>query len=494
MKKVHLLILLCPILLTACAGYDNRSYGNRSYEKGNYDAENNDLRRITILYTNDEHGWIEGMESDQSAAHLYALWQAKEGYREDGPFLVLSGGDNWTGPAISTWTQGKSTVEVMNAMHYDASAVGNHEFDFGLEVLKARADEANYPYLSANTRWRSNGKTPEDIGILPYTIATVNGLSVGIIGLTTLETRTATNPNNVSELDFIDYESALRETLPVVQSQNTDLNLVIAHVCVEPLDRLIRRIQDLDIAMIGAGHCNELIATRVNDTVLVGGGYHFTSYATAKFTVDVTSGTIVERSFATNVTEYENADAAVEAIVSGWAEKSEAILSEELAYTDRELGRYGGELGRAIVKSWLIADPSADIAITNEGGIRMGLPQGTVDVGMIVALMPFDNTIIATELDGAAVRTALETGIDPVIGGLSRQGDRWILSNSGKALEDDKKYRVLVNSFMYDGGDGYNIVAETDPDGFDTGMNYRQPFQDWLEAQNSSEDNPVVFE
>ena len=76
-----------------------------------------DRREITIIYTNDEHGWMEGMEDGQGAANLYALWESRQGYTEDGPFLILSGGDNWTGPAISTWTQGESMVEVMNAMN-----------------------------------------------------------------------------------------------------------------------------------------------------------------------------------------------------------------------------------------------------------------------------------------------------------------------------------------------------------------------------------------
>lgn len=479
MKKLNLLVLICPLLLIGCTSHETRD---------------TDLRRLTILYTNDEHGWIEGMKPGQSAAQLYEMWQAQEGYHEDGPFLVLSGGDNWTGPAISTWTEGESTVEVMNAMHYQASAVGNHEFDFGLEVVKARAAQANYPYLSANTRWRSSGETPTDIGILPFTISTVNDLRIGIIGLTTRETPTATNPNNVRALDFVDYELALRETLPIVQAEGTDFNVVIAHVCVEPLNRLIQNITDLKVAMIGAGHCNELIATRLHDTVLLGGGYHFTSYAKAVFTVDVVTKNIVERTFSTHSTSHDQADSAIAAIVSGWSKGTQAILSEELAYSDREISRYGDELGRAIVNSWLLADATADIAITNGGGIRIDLPKGTINLGTVVALMPFDNTIIATELDGAAVRAALESGSDPVIGGLSYHDDRWVLSASGEELDDNQMYRVLVNSFMYAGGDNYNIIAETDPSGFDTGINYRQPFKDWLQAQNSSEQIPLRFD
>jgi 5'-nucleotidase/UDP-sugar diphosphatase len=476
MPRLRTYLLFCSLVLTACASSE---------------LENSNLRRLTILYTNDEHGWMEGMEAGQSAAHLYEMWQQEEGYYEDGPFLILSGGDNWTGPAISTWTEGESMVDVMNAMHYDASAVGNHEFDFGLEVIKARSVEADYPYLSANTRWRSSGESPTDIGILPFTVTTVNELRVGIIGLTTLDTPTATNPINVQDLDFIDYEVALRETLPLVQAQDTDINLVIAHICVEPLERLIRNTRDLDIALFGAGHCNELLARRVHDAVLLSGGFHFTAYAKANFTVDTESNVISQRMFTIHDNEYATESETIAGIVRSWSAETEEILSEELAYSERVFERRGEELEQAIVNSWLLADPRADIAITNAGGIRIDLPEGIIDVGTVMALMPFDNTIIATELDGATVRTVVETGTRPVIGGLLRRSNRWVLSANGEELDDDRTYRVLVNSFMYAGGDGYTIIPETDPDGFDTGINYRQPFQDWLEAQESSEQNPL---
>lgn len=473
----RLLFVFCALVLTGCVN------------PGTNDA----LRDVTILYTNDEHGWLEGMEPGQSAAHLFDLWKKQEGYSADGPFLILSGGDNWTGPAVSTWTKGKSMVEVMNAMEYDASAVGNHEFDFGLEVLKARAEEADYPYLSANTRWRSNGKTPTDLGILPYSVTTVNDLRVGIIGLTTLETPTATHPANVRELEFIQLESAIRQTLPEVQAQDTDLILVIAHVCVGPLEQLINATRDLDIAMVGAGHCNELVAKKTGDTVLIGGGYHFTAYAKATFTVNMDTKEVVRRSFSTEGTGFETADNALAELITRWSSQTDALLSEPVAYTSRALGRYSEELVRLIIDSWLLADASADIAITNAGGIRIDLPKGKIDVGTVVALMPFDNTIIALDLDGRSVRKALETGSYPIVAGLAKQDGRFVLANTGEPLDDNRKYRVLVNSFMYAGGGNYFPLAEGDPDGFDTGINYRQPFQDWLKAQNSSEQNPLRF-
>jgi 2',3'-cyclic-nucleotide 2'-phosphodiesterase (5'-nucleotidase family) len=276
-----------------------------------------------------------------------------------------------------------------------------------------------------------------------------------------------------------------------VQAQDTDINLVIAHICVEPLERLIRNTRDLDIALFGAGHCNELLAKRVHDAVLLSGGFHFTAYAKASFTVDTESNVISQRMFTIHDNEHATESETIAGIVRSWSAETEEILSEELAYSDRVFERRGDKLEQAIVNSWLLADSSADIAITNAGGIRIDLPEGIIDVGTVMALMPFDNTIIATELDGATVRTVVETGTRPVVGGLIRRGNRWVLSASGEELGDDKTYRVLVNSFMYAGGDGYNIIPETDPDGFDTGINYRQPFLDWLQAQESSDQNPL---
>ena len=122
--KNHIWFLLFIIILfTSC-------------KKNNVNDNPDDgTHNITILYTNDEHGWIEKSEYTNGAANLMGLWRDNEEYDGDESFLILSGGDNWTGPAISTWFEGESTVDVMNAMEYDASAIGNHEFDFKVDGL-----------------------------------------------------------------------------------------------------------------------------------------------------------------------------------------------------------------------------------------------------------------------------------------------------------------------------------------------------------------------
>ena len=480
MKYSHRLLSLfiCAFLLSGCLSGP---------------TSDNDIQQVTILYTNDEHGWMQGMQAGQGAANLYAYWQEQEAYSKDGPFLILSGGDNWTGPAISTWTQGESMVEVMNAMNYDATAVGNHEFDFGLEAIRQRTLQARYPHLSANTRWRDNGEIPEELGILPYTVKTVNDIRFGIIGLTTTGTRVAANPKFIADLVFLDYEQALRETYPHVQEHNPDIIVVISHICVSELKPLIRNTQDLDIAMMGAGHCNELVAERIGNTVLLGGGYHFTSYATIKFDFDANTKSLKRTRFRTNEYVHEDQDSTITAIVDSWAGEMDGILSEEVAFFATPLGRRDEKLEQLIVNSWLQFDPTADLAITNAGGIRTDLPAGRIDVNTIVSLLPFDNTIIAAEVSGATLLQALEEGGRPVLGGLDRIRGQWIVSKSGQPLLQNQIYRVLLNSFMYAGGDDFGAIAEEDPDAFDTGVNYRQPFIDWLQARGSSSNNPLRF-
>lgn len=452
------------------------------------------VRHLTILYTNDEHGWMAGMREGRGAASLLQQWRDKEGFREDGPFLVLSGGDNWTGPAISTLSKGESMVQVMNAMRYDAAAVGNHEFDFGLENLRRRALQANYAYLSANIRWRATGERPVDLGILPYSLEVVNGIRIAVIGLTTTETPTATLPTAVRPLRFHAYEPALRETFDQAQTLDPDLTIVIGHVCMNELFPLAKAIADLDIAVLGGGHCNELVAEKVGNSIVLGGGYHFSSYARAELTVDINSKRVLEQSFSTEQNRAKGSDARVAAVVARWQAQQAGDLSRVLAYVDRDYDRTGEALRQAIVRSWLEFDTTADVALTNAGGLRAPLRAGEVTVSDVFDIMPFDNTIVAVEVTGASLRQALANGSRPVFAGTYQRGGVWFVGDDGVPLQDDARYRVLINSFMYEGGDGYESLRQSDPDGFDMGVAYRAPFARWLEAQASSETAPLSLE
>lgn len=452
-----------------------------------------DIRELTVLYSNDEHGWMEGTEPGRGAANLLGLWREKEGYSEDGPFLLLSGGDHWTGPAISTWFEGEGMVEVMNAMDYDATAIGNHEFDFGLDNLQQRIRQANFPYLAANIRWKASETLPSELGMLAYTIAEVNDLSIGIIGLSTTETPSTTSPSNVVDLSFLDYEPVLRETVSQLEVLNPDLIFVVSHVCMESLRPLARAVVDLNISLMGGGHCNELVAEKIGETILLESNGNFRSYARAHFAYDLSLEKLISSSFAAEQNEAGSSDESVARLVSKWRAATEAQLSEVLGYSSREYLRSDDRLHRAVVESWLQMDGSADIAINNRGGLRSPMPRGELTLAEVVGLLPFENTIFAVELNGAEILQVLAEGSRPFYSGLIRTDNDWLLAGTGRPIELAQTYRVLVSSFLYEGGNEYGSIAKFDPDGFDTSIHYRQPFVDWLLEQESSESRPLTL-
>lgn len=448
------------------------------------------IREITILYTNDEHGWMAGQQEGASAANLMGLWRTAQEYQPGGSFLLLSGGDMWTGPAISTWFQGQSMAEVMNAMGYDAAAVGNHEFDFGLDTLQTRAAESEFPFLSANIRSKSDGTTPEDLGIRPFTIVTVNGIQVGIIGLTTTRTPTTTNPVNVAEFDFIPYEAALREVVPQVKSAGAEMIVVPGHICQAELESLAQEVADLGIHLLGGGHCNELFANEMNDIVLLEGGTALASYAYATFQFDTASDTVVSVDYGVQGNHDGTADPVVDSIIMRWQDEADAELNRTIGYSEQGLAQRSQGMQSLITEAWLWAYPTADVAITNLGGMRADLPPGDITLADVVGVMPFDNVIVELLLTGEQVDVML--GQDSAaIGGVYRDNFRWYLKSTGEELESDELYTVLVNDFMYAGGDDYALLSVYDPDGYNTAINWRQPIIDWIMAQDSSLETPI---
>ena len=211
MNKIIFYLLFLLVIVSSSCSEDNDSYNpddNQSLDS---------LVNFTIFYTNDEHGWFEEVNEWNGAAGLMGLWKNVEGYDGSDNYLILSGGDMWTGAAASTWFEGESMVEVMNAMEYDAAAIGNHEFDFKVDVLNQRLSEMNFPLLAANIREKATGNIPSFAQ--PYIIKDIDGVQVGIIGLASTTTPYSTFPTNVVDYEFTDYADAINTYAPQVKSE-----------------------------------------------------------------------------------------------------------------------------------------------------------------------------------------------------------------------------------------------------------------------------------
>lgn len=447
--------------------------------------------QLTVLYTNDEHGWMEGASKGQGADNLLGLWRDREGYTPDDSTIILSGGDNWTGPAISTWFQGQSMVEVMNAMGYAASTIGNHEFDFGLDVLKQRISKANFPYVSANVRYKRDNSTPTDLGIQPYVVVDKKSLLVGITGLTTYDATTTANPAYTKDFTFMNYEAALREVVPQMRAAGAEIILVAAHVCPEELVQLADAIRDLDIAFLGAGHCELPYSKLEGNTVIVTGKPHFAGYGYASLEYDPSTQQTKILRYGLAENKGGTADQTVSDIITHWEQETDAQLSVQIGYLKQPLLSSSSGMRALVVESWLFGYPTADVAITNSGGFRDDLKAGPVTLADVINVMPFDNVIVDIKLTGQQLTQVLNTNTSAVVGGAHRSSTQWVLNKTGQALDPEKTYTVLVNDFMYNGGDNYTLLAKFDPQGENTGISWRQPVIDWIRAQKTTPAQPL---
>jgi len=271
---IYFLFIVGTSILISCEN-NNHSTGN---------GENNladSLVNIIVLYTNDEHGWMEPTNDYDGAAGLMNMWKSVEGYDGSDKYLILSGGDMWTGPAISTWFQGESMVEVMNAMEYDVSAIGNHEFDFKIEGLNARLEQMNFSLISANIINKTTGEIPDFAK--PYIIKEIDGVNVGIIGLASLSTPYTTAPVNVADFEFTSYSEAIAEYSEKAKSEGADVLILVGHICEYEMEELASIAKTNGICIIGGGHCHQVVAKESNGVVLIQARSNMRAYAKVEF-------------------------------------------------------------------------------------------------------------------------------------------------------------------------------------------------------------------
>ena len=476
MTRRILSFLLLTFLLTACTPISDT-----------------DPLQLTILYTNDEHGWMAATNDTGGAAGMMQRWREDEGYTEDGPFLILSGGDTWTGPAISSWFDGEPMVEVMNAMGYDAAALGNHEFDFGIDGLLERMAQAEFPFLGANVVPEESSGLTETIA-LPYIIQDVDGwdngatVKVGIIGLASTRTPQTTMPTHVAGLRFEDYATTLAAAVPAARADGAEVIVVISHLCSPELLALAAVAKELDIAMLGGGHCHERFSCIDQGVALVSAAWQLSTYGSVQLNLDPKTRDVIDVTVELRPNPTGDADDEIAAIVDTWQARVDDELLVTIGYAQNGITKSSPAMHNMVMDAWLAAYP-ADIAMSNPGGFRQDIDAGEITLADIVGVLPFDNVLVDVALTGKQVIASYEHGSRrPAVGGLARINGRYTVN--GEPLDPDAVYHVLINDFMYAGGDGYRF-AEYDPDAYQTGTDWRQPVIEWISALNTTEADPL---
>jgi 5'-nucleotidase / UDP-sugar diphosphatase len=437
---------------------------------------------LVLLYTNDEHGWLEADDTFGGAAGLYNMWETKEGYNGADSFLIVSGGDMWTGPAISTWFQGESMVEVMNAMEYDASTIGNHEFDFKVEGLENNKQRLDFPMLASNIRNKSNGEIPSFAS--PYKIINSSGVKVAIIGLSSVNTPSLTLPVAVKDYDFIPYEDAIVEYVPVVKDLGAEIIIIVGHIGETEMTNLAPVASSLGVSVITGGHTHRYVSKMVNGVFLIEVGSNMKSYGKVVIEYNKTAKQTKILSAETVTNPPNTVNNKIQTIVNKWKSKVEEDLNIVIGYCSDQINSNSPEMHNMITDSWLEAYPQAQIAMTNDGGIRQNIITGEITLSTIIGVLPFTNTIYEIELTGTQVIDCIG---NLIVGGMTTLGGYTLLD--GSPIEANTVYSVLTTDYLYTQPN--SKFAQYDPEPYNTSILYMQPTVDWILSKNTTIQNPI---
>ena len=439
------------------------------------------------------------------AANFRSWLLEKEGFSSTS-YLLLSSGDNWTGPAISTWFAGAPMVEAFNILGYDAIAIGNHEFDFGRSVMLQRFDASDAPYLGANIRDIGTQRLP--FFAVPYLIKEIDGVSVGILGLANEGTHTCTHPLSTIDVDFLPYAEVIDHYVPKMRKEGVEVVVIIAHECRQELTQALMDAKSKVDAVFGA-HCHNQFNTEVRGIRLMGSGWALRSYSKLTLRYDkrygevvATTGEVVNVGYPEGETNPVVPDESIQRIVKKWRGKSKPLFHTKVGYAARGLNKGSWPMANWVADSWLWAFPEADASIVVFGGMRQFIGKGPITLSEILGVLPFENTLMVVTLTGAELHEVLAYGAShckersssyPAVGGL-----RYGFSNKGlqiefldgRKIEPEALYTVVITDYMMFGGSGYPF-QDIEGDVDFTGINWREPVLEWLQTMKTSPQKPL---
>ncbi|MBU3737964.1 MAG: bifunctional UDP-sugar hydrolase/5'-nucleotidase [Rhodoferax sp.] len=468
--------------------------------------------RLTVLHTNDHHGrfWKNGDGEYGMAARKTVIDSIRrEVAASGGQTLLLDGGDVNTGVPESDLQDAVPDFKGMNLLGYQAMAVGNHEFDKPLAILKMQRDLAQFPMLSANIY--ENGSRMFE----PYRIFKVGGLRVGVMGLTTEDTYKMVLPDHVKNIEF---RSAQAEAAKVVPELRARADVVIAathmghypdgqHGTQSPGDvELARAVKGIDL--IVGGHTQNpacMKAENVLDEAYVPGAecrpdrqngawivqahewgkyvgradfeyrngeFKLVQYALIPVNLKrPLKGADGKTSLVTYTPEIAE-DKEMLALLTPYQEFGQQKLNVDIGSTDGKL-----EGDRAVVRSRPAAlavligraameKTRADFAVVNAGGVRDSIAAGRITYKDVLKVQPFGNTLSTVDLTGSEVQNYLNasarmstgSGAFAQFAGVSMVISGGVASEvriNGAPLNPSAKYRMVINNFQAAGGDGY---------------------------------------
>ena len=447
--------------------------------------------RVTFLLVNDIYLMGDQAMPDGRRrggfARLAAVVKAERAKASTtGSHVILAhGGDTLSPSLMSGIDKGAHIIALTNMVQPDIFAPGNHEFDFGKSIFLQRMAEARFPLYAANLRGADGTALPN---CKDRSIVTLDGVRIGLTGATYDDSPRASSPQ---DLQFAPTVTTIKEQAETLRREGADFVVGVVHA---------DRRQDYDIMatrtvdLLLSGHNHDLFINYDGRNAVVESGYDAIYVTAIDVTIDVkvADGRRVTTwwpQFRVIDTADVTPDPEVAAVVARYEQQASAEMDVPLGVTAVALdSRTATVRTREAAIGNIVADAMraaarADVAITNGGGIRGGkLYAANTPISRrdVLAELPFGNRVVTVEIDGRALKAAIENGLSqlpnpsgrfPQVSGLTivadvsrPPGDRVLSIKVGDAaLDPAKTYSVATNDFMARGGDDYTSFRDAKP-------------------------------
>jgi len=484
---------------------------------------------LRILHTNDHHAHLEAIDFNKD--ELGGILRRKtlidkirsQNAATKEPLLLLDAGDIFQGTLYFNRYLGQADLYFYNELGYNIGTLGNHEFDRGQKVLADFISKAKFPLISANIQ--VDKTSPLANKIKPWTVLQINREKVGVFGLTTEKTAVLSNPGN--GVTFTNPIKAAQKAVAALNAQNVNKIIALTHIGINADRELAQQVNGIDI--IVGGHSHTPLGNMPDATVpypiiekspdgnevLIVTDWEWGKYlGDISLTFDNNGEVISWQPSPTPVSKDIPPDSAFEKKLAQFAAPIEALRRKVIGKTtvtldgDRAKVRtQETNLGNLIADAILdkTRPDKAQVAIINSGGIRSSIPTGNITVGNVLEVLPFGNTIARLDLTGSQLKEALEKGVSkiengegrfPQVAGLRFEfnpkapvGKRILsiqIQNSDgnyQPLAASSTYRVITNSFLLNGGDGYDVF-QSGKNQIDTGFLLADVVMDYITARS----------
>lgn len=483
-ESVFLLFELTPNKIENSKDKFTKMVNDSMTAQGKAEYKLNKLRgykTISIVHVNDTHGRIE--ENEKNGELGFAKLKTYfDNRNSNNNALLLNAGDVVHGTTFATISRGESVIDVMNQMGFDAMTAGNHDFNYGYQRLVELNNRANFPIFAANVTNQDGNNIIDSNSIID-----VDGVKVGIFGLATEETKTKSSPANTEGLTFANSIETAQNEVNNLRNQGAQIIICLSHLgedkeSKETSTMIAENVEGIDLIIDGHSHTELQNGRYVGNTLIAQAKAHgyFIGDVTLLLDKDnkIVSKSASLKPYARMKHLYANKEtlAQIEAVSNEYKK----VLDQNVGQTSVDLEGARNmvrtretNLGNYITDA-MIKATSADVAITNGGGIRDSISAGNITKGDVLTVFPFTNFAVTLEVPGSVIKEALEHGLTdapnsagkfPQIGGMMVKydstrpaGDRVTeITIAGEAIDPNKTYTLVTNDFMSIGGDGYEM-------------------------------------